>query len=113
MANRTKRGSYFENHQSAELSDGPAHAHTVGELHGKQDHLTATEHSKQEFEREQEETRHSHASTVGHGIAAFGHDEIAEVAHQRWVERGRPEGSAEEDWFEAVKQLRSRASVRA
>jgi hypothetical protein len=47
---------------------------------------------------------------VGHGIAAFGHREIAALAHKLWQARGCPEGSPEEDWFEAVKELRSHAT---
>ena len=34
-----------------------------------------------------------------------GHDEIARLAYLHWESRGRPEGSAEEDWFHAVTQL--------
>jgi hypothetical protein len=45
---------------------------------------------------------------VGHGIVAFGHNDIAALAHELWQARGCPEGSPEEDWFEAVKKLRSR-----
>ena len=33
------------------------------------------------------------------------HDQIAQLAYQLWEERGRPEGSAEEDWLRAEKQL--------
>ena len=34
------------------------------------------------------------------------HDEIAQVAYALWEARGRGEGSAEQDWFEAEQQLR-------
>jgi hypothetical protein len=30
-----------------------------------------------------------------------------ELAYRLWVERGRPEGRADEDWFEAERRLRS------
>jgi Protein of unknown function (DUF2934) len=106
MSSRSQRGSYYENHPRA--GDGAAHAHETGELHGKQEHLTGSEHSRQEFEREQDAQRHGHESTVGHGIAAFGHDDIAALAYERWEARGCPEGSPEDDWHEAVKELRSR-----
>lgn len=33
------------------------------------------------------------------------HDQIALLAYQMWEERGRPEGSPEDDWFRAEKQL--------
>lgn len=42
-----KNGSCSENHQqAAELHDVAAHAHSVGEQHGKQDQLTRGEHSR-------------------------------------------------------------------
>ena len=85
MSSRYQRGSHYENHpRAAELHEGAAHAHETGELHGKQDHLSGSEHSHQEFEREQELQRHAHESTVGHGIATFGHDDIAALAYERW-----------------------------
>lgn len=34
-------------------------------------------------------------------------DEIARRAYQLWRERGCPEGSAQQDWFEAAEQLRA------
>jgi hypothetical protein len=110
MSTRYNKGSHYENHPRAtELEDSAAHVHRVGEQDGKQAHLTGNEHTRQMFEHAQEDQRHSHEATVGHGIAAFGHNDIAALAHELWEARGRPEGSAEEDWFEAVKELRSRA----
>lgn len=35
--------------------------------------------------------------------------DVAARAYARWVERGCPQGSAEEDWFEAEWELRLRA----
>lgn len=35
--------------------------------------------------------------------------DLANLAYRRWVERGRPLGSAEEDWFAAEEELRSRS----
>lgn len=32
--------------------------------------------------------------------------DIAILAYQLWEERGRPDGSSEQDWFEAERQLR-------
>ena len=32
-------------------------------------------------------------------------DEIARLAYHLWLERGSPEGSAEQDWYEAEKTL--------
>ena len=34
--------------------------------------------------------------------------EVAELAYQRWVEKGCPQRSAEEDWFEAERELQLR-----
>jgi hypothetical protein len=45
---------------------------------------------------------------AGHGIVPFGHNEISALAYELWEARGRPAGSAEEDWFQAAKELRSR-----
>ncbi|HEX3878515.1 MAG TPA: DUF2934 domain-containing protein [Bryobacteraceae bacterium] len=114
MPGRSKRGSNYENHQPAvELHDAAAHAHEVGELHGKQEHLTGTEHARLEFEYAKSEARRDDGPTAGHGIQAFGHDEIVALAHQLWEERGRPEGSPDEDWHEAVRRLRTRAMTRS
>jgi hypothetical protein len=33
------------------------------------------------------------------------HEQIAALAYTLWQERGCPEGSAEEDWFRAEKEL--------
>jgi len=40
--------------------------------------------------------------------AEVGHDEVERLAYLRWEERGRPQGTAEEDWFHALQQLRER-----
>ena len=69
----------------------------------RKEHLTAHEQSRQEHE-------HLHgAQAQNHEVHAFGHNEIAALAHDFWSARGCPEGSADEDWFHAVKELRSRA----
>jgi len=115
MSKRYKNGSHYENHQRAdELHEGAAHAHRVGEQHGMQEHLTGHEHSRQQIEQSLEPHEHGVASapsghSVGHGIASFGHHEIAALAHELWQARGCPAGSADEDWFHAVEELRSRA----
>jgi hypothetical protein len=36
---------------------------------------------------------------------------IAKLAYLRWVQRGCPQGSAEDDWFEARKALRSNGAT--
>jgi Protein of unknown function (DUF2934) len=110
MSTRYNDGSHYENHQlAAELQDLAAHAHRVGEQQGNSEHLTGTEHTRQTHEHGENGHQAPETPTVGHGIAAFGHKEIAELAYQLWVDRGSPEGSAEVDWLEAAKQLRGRA----
>jgi hypothetical protein len=110
MSTRYNDGSHYENHPTAaELNKLPEHTHQVGELHGKQDHLTAHELSK----HERDEHERAHVSNHGHGIATFGHREITALAHELWLERGSPDGSPEEDWFRAAEQLRARAHTPA
>ena len=38
--------------------------------------------------------------------AALEHELIVALAHRYWMERGCPEGSAEEDWFRAEHDIR-------
>lgn len=103
-------GSHYENHQrAAELHDVAAHAHRVAEQHGKEEHLTGHESSRQVLEHSPDAYQNTQAATVGHGIAAFSHGDIAALAHELWQGRGCPEGSPQEDWFHAVEHLRSTA----
>jgi Protein of unknown function (DUF2934) len=114
MSSRYDHGSHYEKHpRAAELDTATVHAHETGELHGKQEHATAGEQSHKELEHVRDGQPHVHETTVGHGIAAFGHNDIAALAYQLWEARGCPEGSPDEDWSEAVKQLRLRATSHA
>lgn len=109
MSTRYNNESQYENHQrAAELQDAAAHAHRVAEQHGKQEHLTAHEQSRQADEQSRDAHR-SHSAGAGHDIATFGHADIEALAHELWETRGCPQGSPDIDWFQAVKQLRSRA----
>ena len=102
MSTRDNNGSHYENHQrAAELEKLPEHEHRVAEAHQV--------HSIQLGEHGAEHAHESRESTVGHGIAAFGHEDIAALARELWEARGRPEGSPDEDWFQAVKELRARS----
>jgi hypothetical protein len=113
MSTRYNNGSHYENHQrAAELHDAAAHAHRVAEAQGKQEHQTGQEHSRQALEHSQEAHKHTQTVIAGHGIATFGHDDIAALAHQLWQARGCPEGSPDQDWFRAAEELRSRAYSR-
>jgi hypothetical protein len=42
----------------------------------------------------------------GEGAAGPSEQEIAAVAYERWLARGKPDGADQEDWFEAERQLR-------
>ena len=71
-------------------------------------HLTGHELSRQAHEHSQGIHQPTPAATSGHGIATFGHDEIAALAYELWQARGCPNGSPEEDWFRAAEELWSR-----
>jgi hypothetical protein len=47
-------------------------------------------------------TSHSATSTV-----KVPHEKIAMRAYEKWVKRGRPQGSAEQDWMEAENELKA------
>jgi hypothetical protein len=49
------------------------------------------------------------SSTNGNG-SSVSHDQVAQLAHRFWNERGRVHGHHEEDWYRAEQALRSRAS---
>jgi hypothetical protein len=103
MSTHDHNGSHYMNHQrAAELHDSAAHAHRVAEQHGQQDHLSGHEHSRQALEYSQD----AHQQT--HGLAPFGHADIAALAHQLWEARGCPDGSPQQDWFNAAEKLRFR-----
>src|SRR5580700_6163303 len=98
MSTRYNNGSHYENHQrAAELHDLAAHAHRVAEQHGKQDHLTGHEYSRQALEHSQEAHQHTEGLAARRGISSFAHTEIAALAYDLWARRGYPEGSADED----------------
>jgi hypothetical protein len=115
MSTRFNNGSHYENHQrAAELHDTAAHAHrSAAEAHEKQDHQTGEELSRHALEHSERAYRQTLQIARGavneHGIAIFGHAEIAELAHQLWQARGCPQGSPEEDWLHAAHLLRARA----
>ena len=109
MSTRYNNGSHCENHQrAAELHDLAAHEHrSAAEDHDKQDHMTGRESSRYSLEHSQKAylgTQEAHRQ----GHVNFGHDEIAILAHEFWRARGCPEGSPEQDWFDASQKLRAR-----
>ncbi len=44
-------------------------------------------------------------------LGSPGHDEIAALAYSMWQSRGCPEGTPDEDWFNAEKALKARAEA--
>jgi hypothetical protein len=97
-------GSHSSGQQkAAELENLGAHAHNVAEYSDNSEHLKPHEQT-----RNAEEHGHRPEATGAHGVHTFGHKEISALAHKLWQGRGCPEGSAEEDWNQAIKQLRSR-----
>ncbi|WP_080508042.1 DUF2934 domain-containing protein [Bryobacter aggregatus] len=93
--------------RAAELHDAAAHAHRVAEQHGKQDHITGQEQTRNALEHTQKAHRQSQILAAAHGIIPFGHQEIATLAYERWQSRGCPNGTALEDWYAASEQLRA------
>ena len=43
------------------------------------------------------------------GLAHSTEQDVAERAYRRWVDRGCPQGSPDEDWFEAERELLSQS----
>ncbi len=96
------------------MHDVAAHAHVVAaEAHEKQDHQTGHEHSRQALEHSRHAYEHTGQSQPGaangHYVAA--HEDIAILAHGLWEARGCPDGSPEEDWFDAAHQLQVHAEA--
>jgi len=110
MPTHENGGSLYQN-RAAELQNLPSHTHRAAEAEhlGKPEQLTGQEHPRPAGEHSDALHPQPHAGTVGHGVAAFGHDDIANLAHQLWRARGCPQGSPDEDWFKAAQILRSRA----
>jgi Protein of unknown function (DUF2934) len=40
----------------------------------------------------------------------FSHDQVAQLAHKYWADRGHLDGHHLEDWFRAEQELRAKAS---
>lgn len=90
---------------AAEHRDLAAHAHRAGaEHHGKEDHLTGHESSRQALEHSNTAYLHSKQKLPKAGSE----QDIAALAYELWQARGCPEGSSQEDWFRANEELRSR-----
>ena len=98
MSTRYNNGSHYENHQRAtELQDLPAHVHNAAAARGEAEDPKPVDHLV-----------HNSGHNGNHNIVEFGHKETAALAYQLWQQRGSPEGTADEDWFHATTQLRSK-----
>ena len=57
---------------------------------------------------EKQAAKRSEKETQSALTAGPGHEHIAVLAYALWQGRGRPEGSSEEDWFRAERELAGR-----
>ena len=51
------------------------------------------------------------AKPVGRNESSLTREEIAALAYSLWEARGRPEGSPEEDWFNAERALNEQEGI--
>ena len=93
---------------AAEHHDLAAHAHRSGaEHHGKEDHRTGHESSRQNLEHSNQAYLQSQK-----GHQEVNEQDVAALAYKLWQDRCCPEGSPDEDWFHAIRILRSRNEAR-
>jgi hypothetical protein len=54
----------------------------------------------------------ANGKSMSHGAngTSISHNQVAQLAHRFFIERGHAHGHHEEDWFRAEQALRSRAS---
>lgn len=55
-------------------------------------------------------TMESNGSRSSSSVGLVPHDQVAQLAHRYWAERGGQHGHDVEDWFRAEQELRARAS---
>lgn len=111
MSTRHGNGPHYEGRQrAAELNDLASHAaQSAAETPAKQDHPTGQEQSRRVREHSPQPSGQASPNAVNeHSFTMFGHEDIAVLAHGLWQARGCPEGSPEEDWFQAARDLRAR-----
>ena len=41
----------------------------------------------------------------------YGHQDIAELAYSLWIDRGKIEGSPDQDWFRAEEELAGKVPI--
>jgi hypothetical protein len=49
-------------------------------------------------------------AAAGTAQAAIPHERIAQRAYEKWIQRGRPQGTDMQDWIEAEAELRAEAT---
>ena len=47
------------------------------------------------------------ASTPANQQVKVPHDKVAKRAYEKWVQRGRPQGTDKQDWMEAEAEIRA------
>jgi hypothetical protein len=67
-----------------------------------------SKHRSKRFGDDQPDTAVAVAEPVAHPTGATVEEQdVATLAYRRWLERGCPQGSPQEDWFEAERELHS------
>lgn len=103
---------------ATEHQDQAAHAHRAGaERHGKEDHPTGHEASRQEHEHGAKvfrmmQQKHQQDNTEQEAEMApreVEERDVAIAAYLIWQARATQAGTPEEDWFRALHHLRGRA----
>lgn len=86
-------------HQADEQQNKAVHVHdSAAQTRDKQDHETGNEQTRRALEHKPKDHHNNEQA----------HLATAALAHDLWQSRGCPEGSAEEDWFNAAQELRER-----
>ncbi len=67
--------------------------------------------SKHSYSPESHNGNHETQSSADARPERLTQSEIASRAYERWQHRGRPDGSAEEDWFEAEREVESQQAA--
>ena len=99
MSKHQRNSHAGSQHQAAELQNKAVHAHdSAAQTRDKQDHETANEQNRRALEHHPKDHQHNEQA----------HHATATLAHDIWQSRGCPEGTAEEDWFNASQELRER-----
>lgn len=101
---RNSNQDMHETHQKAaeyqDLSAHVARSTATQHGHGREDHLTRHERSRQALEQ----SKNPYPQSLQ--MHEANEQQIAALAYELWQARGCPEGSPQEDWSRAVEQLR-------